>query len=75
MRSGALWLFDRYPELHEVLVTLKTNHTFRGVLYTRRGGYLVLRQAMMLRGHETPVAVDGELLLPIANVDWVQVIQ
>ncbi len=64
----------RYPVKRRVIVNLKTERAFRGVLWRRRWGYLVLRQAEMLRpgGETTPV--DGEVLIERANVDFVQVL-
>jgi small nuclear ribonucleoprotein (snRNP)-like protein len=67
-------MFDRYPELKTVLVTTRTDRTFRGVLWRRRRGYLVLRQAEMLRAKNEPVAMDGEVMVEAANVDFVQVV-
>ena len=67
-------LLDRYPELKTVLVTTKTDRTFRGVLWRRRRGYLVLRQAEMLQPKHEPVPVDGEVMVEAANVDFIQVV-
>lgn len=63
-----------YPTLHQVLVTTKTDRTFRGILWRRRGGYLVLRQAaLLLKGAKT--LLDGELVIPMENVDFMQVVR
>ena len=67
-------MFDRYPLLREVIVNLKTDHAFRGVLWRRARGYLVLRNVTLLRKSEAPLAVDGEVLIERANVDFVQVV-
>jgi hypothetical protein len=71
-----MMLFDRYPTLKRVIVNLKGADTpaFRGVLWQRRGGYLVLRDAQMLRPRMEAVMMDGEVLVPTANVEFVQVI-
>ena len=66
-------LFDSYPFLRQVIVNTKTGHAFRGVLWRKRREYLVLRQAVMLVGNEART-VDGEALVPAANVDFVQVL-
>ena len=69
-------LFDRYPTLHKVIVNLKgvESPAFRGVLWQRRGGYLVLRDAQMLRPRMEAVVMDGEVLVPTANIEFLQVI-
>ena len=67
-------LFDRYPTLRRVIVNTKTDRAFRGVLWQRRRGYLVLREAEILkRGVET-AKVDGEVVVPADNVDFIQVV-
>jgi hypothetical protein len=69
-------LFDRYPTLKKVIVNLKGADApaFRGVLWQRRGGFLVLRDAQMLRPRMGEVTMDGEVLVPTANVEFMQVI-
>jgi len=67
-------LFDRYPVLKRVLVNTKTDKAFRGVLWKRRRGYLVLRNAELLKGRGETVAMDGEVIVPADNVDFVQVV-
>lgn len=64
----------RYPCLRRVVVTTKTDRSFRGVLWERRGGYLVLRQAELLKGRGEVVALEGELAIDERNVDFVQVV-
>lgn len=67
-------LFDRYPTLRRVIVNTKTDKAIRGVLWQRRRGYLVLREAEILkRGAET-AKVDGEVVVPADNVDFIQVV-
>jgi small nuclear ribonucleoprotein (snRNP)-like protein len=67
-------IFDRYPTLRQVLVNTKTNKAFRGVLWQKRRDYLVLRNAEMLKGRGETVSMDGELVVPAANVDFIQVV-
>jgi len=64
----------RYPVLRKVVVNTKTERAFRGVLWRRREGYLVLKQAELLRGKGEVVPMDGELLIEAANIDFVQVV-
>ena len=63
-----------YPCLREVIVNCKTASVFRGVLWKRRRGYLILRQATLLRPGGERVAVDGEVMVERANVDFLQVL-
>ena len=67
-------LFDRYPTLRRVIVNTKTDRAFRGVLWRKRRGYLVLRNAEMLRGKGETVPMDGEVVIPAENVDFIQVV-
>lgn len=56
-----------------VLVNLKTGKALEGVLWTRRRGVLVLKDATLLEPKAQPVPVDGEVLIERANVDFVQI--
>ena len=67
-------IFDRYPTLRRVIVNTKTDRAFRGVLWQKRRGYLVLRNAEMLRGKGETVPMDGEVVIPAENVDFIQVV-
>ena len=67
-------IFDTYPTCHKAIVNLKSSTTLRGVIWRRRGGYLVLRQAELLCPREAPMAMDGEVLVFRADVDFIQVV-
>lgn len=67
-------LFRPYPVLRQVIVNTKTGRSFRGVLWARKGGYLVLRNAEALQTDGKIVAVDGEALVPDSEVEFVQVL-
>lgn len=67
-------LFPLYPEYREVIVNLKTQTAFRGILWRRRWGYLVLRNAKQLQGAGTSIDVAGEIMIESANVDFIQVV-
>lgn len=69
------WLEPGYPFREAVIVNLKSGKAFRGVLWQRTGGFLVLKQAVILRSREAPVPVDGEVLVPFADVEFMQVVQ
>lgn len=67
-------IFDRYPEHREIIVNTRTDKSFRGVLWRKRWGYLVLRNAEILHERNETVAVDGEVVIDQANVDFIQVL-
>jgi len=67
-------MFEQYPELRRILVNTKTDRAFRGVLWRRRRGYLVLRNAEMVRAKNEVVPLDGEVMIEAANVDFIQVL-
>jgi small nuclear ribonucleoprotein (snRNP)-like protein len=57
-----------------VLVNLKTEKAFRGVLFAQRGPLLVLKDVELLEAGRDPVRVDGDVLVERSNVDFVQVL-
>jgi hypothetical protein len=71
------WLRRPYPVLKEVIVNMRGDRTaFRGVVWDRRDGYLVLRNARQLldAGKAVDRAVAGEVLVPLDNVEFLQVV-
>ena len=74
MARGRMRWGRRYPTLRTVIVNTKTDRAFRGVLWRKRAGYLVLRNAEMLKSRGETVAIDGEIVIDSANVDFVQVV-
>lgn len=67
-------LFDRYPVCRQVIVNTRTDRAFRGVLWRRRWGYLVLRNVEMLRERGEAMPMDGEVVIEASNVDFIQVV-
>jgi len=68
-------LFRRYPVLRQIIVNTRArDESFRGVLWQKRRGYLVLRNAEMLRGKGEVVPMVGELVIPADNVNFIQVV-
>ena len=57
-----------------VLVNLKTEKAFRGVLFAKRGLLLVLKDVELLEAGREPVRIDGDVLVERPNVDFVQVL-
>jgi hypothetical protein len=66
-------LFARYPTLKRVIVNTKTDKSFRGVLWRRRAGYLVLRECELLKPGGAS-AITGEVLVEASNVDFMVVL-
>lgn len=56
----------------QALVTLKSGSSFSGVLHEWDRRALVLRSAQHLDGERGSAPVDGELLLLVSDVDFVQ---
>ena len=67
-------IFDRYPTLRRVIVNTKTGMAFRGVLWRKALGYLVLRNAELLKAKGETTPMDGEVVIESSNVDFIQVI-
>ena len=67
-------ILDRYPQVREVIVTTKTDKSFRGILWERRRGYIVLRKASLLQARADAIKMDGEVMIERDNVDFIQVI-
>lgn len=69
------WLGNSYPYRETVIVNLKSGRAFRGVLWVRTGGFLVLKSAELLKERQAPTPVDGEVLVPFVDVEFMQVVQ
>lgn len=67
-------LFARYPVKNRVIVNTKSDRSIRGVLWRRRWGYLILRNAELLQGRGELQEIDGETVIPADNVDFIQVV-
>ncbi|MEQ1709459.1 MAG: hypothetical protein ABL864_14120 [Terricaulis sp.] len=55
-----------------VIVQLLSGTTFSGILWDQRGGLLVLRAAQLLEAGREPVSMDGDVLVELVKVDYVQ---
>lgn len=80
MRSIIRWLFGpRYPEVRRVIINLKSGTALKGLLYKHLDQYIVLREAVLYQATgkpvgQAPAAVDGEVLVRQADVDFIQVV-
>jgi len=71
--------FDRlrpYPELKTAIVNLSSGTAFRAVIWRRTGPFIVLRNAEMLqdRGSNERHVVNGEVVVKLSDIDFIQVI-
>jgi hypothetical protein len=62
--------------LKTVIVSLQSDDSssLRGVAWQLRGAWLVLRKAELLRPGSAPVPMDGDVIVPRANVAFIQVL-
>lgn len=64
----------RYPCLRRVVVNTRGGSAIRGLLWERKGRYLVLREAELLAPRAAPTPMDGEVAIPVDNVEFMQVV-
>jgi hypothetical protein len=62
--------------LRVVIVNLKDDPdaALRGVMWSARGSWLVLRQATALTSTQPPAPIDGEVLVHRSNVSFIQML-
>ena len=63
-----------YPVKRQIIVNTRSDKTFRGILWSKRFGYLVLKNAELLKAGGETVALDGELVIFKDNVDFLQIL-
>lgn len=68
------WFKPRYPTLRKAIINLKTNSSIRGVIWERKAGYLILRNAEILVSPSEGTAVDGEVLIPEGDIHFIQLL-
>lgn len=75
-RVNLLSIFERIPCLRRrVLVNLTDNTTaIEGVLYEKRGNYLVLKNLTIHSANNKPVPMDGDAVIECAKVLFIQVV-
>ena len=68
--------FRPYPELKTGIINLKSGTSFKGVVWKVAGEFVVLRNVEMLqdRDHAERHAVDGEVIVEITDIDFIQVV-
>lgn len=68
------WGGTPYPVCRRVIVTTKTDKSYRGLLWERKADYLVLREAEVLRERAEPLEMVGELMVYLSNIEYLQVL-
>lgn len=68
-----MWPWRRTVVRRRVLVNLKGDKAFRGVLWAKRGPLLVLKNVELLEAGRPPVKIDGDVVLERSAVEFVQV--
>ncbi len=63
----------RWPICRHVLVNLDDGRAFTGILYSRRGPLLTLRQARLIEPGGEPIDVDGEVIVERHRISFIQV--
>lgn len=56
-----------------VIVNLKTDKAFRGVMWSTNRQLMTLRNAVLLE-HGAETRVDGEVVVDTGNVDFIQIV-
>jgi hypothetical protein len=64
----------RYPVLRRAIVNLKSGASIRGAVWGRRDGWLVLRNAEMLKSRGEVVQMDGEVAVLLTEIEFLQVV-
>jgi hypothetical protein len=70
------WWWQPPCLLRSVIVNLKGDEgAIEGILWSSRGSWLVVRQPTLLRpGRADATTVDGEVVIPRANVSFIQAV-
>jgi len=56
----------------QIVVHTKTGQSIRGAVRRRRRPWIILADAVLLDGSAEPVPLDGDVIIPVANVDFAQ---
>lgn len=69
-------LFRPYPELKAGIVNLKSGTSFRCVVFKVTDSFAVLRNVEILQslGKDTRHVVDGEVVVNLSEIDFIQVV-
>ena len=62
-----------YPVKRRILLTTKTDRTFRGILWKAYPSYMILKDASILGPENRSTHLDGEVTIYRVDVDFIQV--
>jgi len=65
------WWFRRKFARRQVFVNAKNGNAYRAILWDQGGGYLVLKEVTLFQDGQE-MAVEGEVVLPVDNVEFIQ---
>lgn len=68
------WLGNGYPFRSRVIANTKDGKAFRGILWQRQSGWLVLRQAELVAERGEIRMLDGEVMIALRDVSFLQVL-
>lgn len=69
------WWWEHPAKLRTVIVNLKqSDEAIRGVLWSNRGAWIVLKDAYLLVEQKEPMKMDGEVIIERTNVAFYQVL-
>lgn len=63
-----------YPLRRRVVVNTRSDRAFRGILWRKSMGLLVLKDVELLKTKGETVSLDGEVVIMRDNVDFIQVV-
>lgn len=69
-----VFTFRRVLLRRRVIVNLKTEKAFSGVVTRKAGPLLELHDVELLEGGRPPVKLDGAVIVERANLDFVQIL-
>ena len=64
--------FIDYLARKKAIINLKTNVSFRGIIWYTTGRYIIMRNAELLG--DNPKQLDGEVIIERKEVEFIQVI-
>jgi small nuclear ribonucleoprotein (snRNP)-like protein len=72
MRDFWRKLWQKYPEMKKSIVYLKTNSSFRGIIWSVDSQFLVMKNTEMLKNDGVKV-LDGDVLIQRNDIEFIQV--
>lgn len=67
-------IFSRFPTKRKAVINTKSDKSFVGIIWERRRDYLILKDAQMLRPREEAIQMDGEVLIFVQDVEFMQLV-